>query len=257
MSRKLSFFYDILLEFDQPVREHAFTLRCLPPSFPGQEILDMSLELEPHVPYIRQHDSFGNLLQIGYIRQEHQYFRYTARGTAKIDISQRRPEKHLPVFHLPSAYTRPSEAMRNFLAALPLPDNPAELAWKLLLATQQHMTYTPGVTNPSTTAAQAFALGQGVCQDYAHVYLTLARLAGLNARYVNGLPEGEGTSHAWCEVLLDGIWTGIDPTRGQWTDDHYIRFGTGRDFGDCPIERGIFMGLTRQTQTVFMKVAQQ
>lgn len=257
MSRKLSFFYDIMLKFDEPVKEHAFTLRCLPPSFPGQEILDMSLELEPHVPYIRQHDSFGNLLQIGYIKKEHNYFRYTARGTAKIDISLRRPEISLPIFHLPSAYTTPSKDMQNFFKTLKLPHNQTELAWYLMQVIQQHMTYTAGVTNPSTTAAQAFALSKGVCQDYAHIYLALARMAGLKARYANGLPEGEGTSHAWCEVLLDGIWKGIDPTRGQWTDDSYIRFGTGRDFGDCPIERGIFLGCTNQTQTVFMKVAQQ
>lgn len=257
MSRKLSFFYDILLEFEHPVSRHSFTLRCLPPSFPGQEILDMSLELEPYTPYIRQHDSFGNLLQVGYIEKEHKYFRYTARGTAKIDISRRRPELSLPLFHYYSAYTCPSTEMQNFFATLKLPEDIMERAWYLMLATQKHLTYTTGVTDPATTAAQAFALGKGVCQDYAHIYLTLARMAGLQARYVNGLPEGEGASHAWCEVLINNIWTGIDPTRAKWTDDSYIRFGTGRDFGDCPIERGIFLGCTKQTQTVFMKVAQQ
>ena len=86
---------------------------------------------------------------------------------------------------------------------------------------------------------------------------TLARQAGLPARYVNGLPEGEGASHAWCEVWLDGVWTGIDPTRGRWTDEGYIRFGVGRDFGDCPMERGVFLGHTSQRQTVFMTVSQQ
>ena len=80
---------------------------------------------------------------------------------------------------------------------------------------------------------------------------------GLSARYVNGLPEGEGASHAWCEVWLDGVWTGIDPTRGRWTDESYIRFGIGRDFADCPMERGVFLGGANQCQTVFMKVSQQ
>ena len=119
------------------------------------------------------------------------------------------------------------------------------------------MTYLPGVTSVRTTAPEAFAAGQGVCQDFAHIYLALARKAGLSARYVNGLPEGEGASHAWCEVWLDGIWTGIDPTRGRWTGEDYLRFSVGRDFGDCPMERGVFLGLTDQTQTVFMRVRQQ
>ena len=119
------------------------------------------------------------------------------------------------------------------------------------------MTYAPGETGVATTAAQAYASGRGVCQDFAHVYLALARQAGLAARYANGLPEGEGASHAWCEAWLDGCWTGIDPTRGRWTDEGYIRFGVGRDFGDCPIERGVFLGLTDQRQKVFMRVSEQ
>ena len=119
------------------------------------------------------------------------------------------------------------------------------------------MTYATGRTGLTTTAAQAFAAGHGVCQDYAHLYLALARQMGLPARYVNGLTQGEGASHAWCEVWLDGVWRGIDPTRGKWTDEGYLRFGVGREFADCPIERGIFLGAAGQRQTVFMKVSQQ
>ena len=147
--------------------------------------------------------------------------------------------------------------MAEYLDQLELPPDPAERAWALALAVQARMTYLPGVTSVRTTAAEAFAAGQGVCQDFAHVYLALARKAGLAARYVNGLPEGEGASHAWCEVWLDGIWTGIDPTRGRWTGEDYLRFSVGRDFGDCPMERGVFLGLTTQSQTVFMRVRQQ
>lgn len=256
MSRTLHFFYDILLEFDTPVTEHAFALRCVPPSFPGQEILDVTLELDPQVPYTRQRDSFGNLMQIGRISPPHNHFRYTVHGTARLDGSLRLREGDRPIFRYPSAYTAPSPAILSYYKTLELPQAAAERAWALSEAVRARMEYTPGVTGLSTTAAQAFDTGQGVCQDYAHLYLAMARLAGLSARYVNGLPEGEGASHAWCEVWLDGVWTGIDPTRGQWADDGYLRFGVGRDFGDCPIERGIFLGQTDQRQTVFMKVCQ-
>lgn len=257
MSRHLRFFYDIRLDFDAPVVEHAFVLRCVPPSFPGQEILDATLELDPHAPYTVQRDNFGNLMQIGRLAQPHDHFHYTVRGTARLDLSRRVPEPDLPVCRYPSAYTVPSRDIQDYFRSLTLPQAPAERAWALSEAVGSRMRYTPGVTGPATTAAQAFSAGQGVCQDYAHLYLTLARLAGLSARYVNGLPEGEGASHAWCEVWLDGMWTGIDPTRGKWTDEGYIRFGTGRDFGDCPIERGTFLGQVSQRQTVFMRVCQQ
>lgn len=257
MKRSLTFFYDISLQFDQPVRSHAFALRCIPPSFPGQEILDVSLSLDPQVPYVRQRDGFGNLLQIGRVEEPHDHFRYTVRGCARLDRSLRAPERAHPVFRFPSAYTLPDPAMGDFLAGLDLPAAPRERAWALSRAVGERISYTPGVTGTATTAAEAFASGAGVCQDFAHIYLALARQAGLTARYANGLPEGEGASHAWCEVWLDGLWTGIDPTRGRWTDESYIRFGVGRDFGDCPIERGVFLGITEQKQTVFMTVREQ
>lgn len=257
MSRRLSFFYDILLEFGAPVTGHAFALRCVPPSFPGQEILDVTLELDPGVPYARQRDGFGNLLQIGWAEAPHDHFRYTVRGTARVDLSKREWEPAHPVFRFPSPYTAPDRAMEDYLAGLALPEDPAERAWALIRAVEDRMTYQSGVTGVTTTAAQAFAAGSGVCQDFSHVYLALARRAGLTARYVNGLPEGEGASHAWCEVWLDGVWTGIDPTRGRWVDEGYIRLGVGRDFGDCPIERGVFLGRTDQRQTVLVRVSQQ
>ncbi|MDY3692160.1 MAG: transglutaminase family protein [Dysosmobacter sp.] len=257
MSRVLRFYYDILLEFGAPVTGHAFTLQCIPPSFPGQEILDVTLELDPQVPYARQKDGFGNLLQIGRVEAPHSRFRYTVRGTARLDRSRRQAEACHPVFRFPSAYTAAIPEMEAYLRGLRLPVSPADRAWALAQAVRARMTYTPGETGVATTAPQAFASGRGVCQDFAHVYLALARQAGLAARYVNGLPEGEGASHAWCEVWLDGRWTGIDPTRGRWTDEGYIRFGVGRDFGDCPMERGVFLGLAEQKQTVFMQVREQ
>ncbi len=257
MRRGLRFTYDILLEFDAPVTAHAFALRCMPPSFPGQEILDVTLELAPQTPWAQQRDGFGNLLQIGRVEQPHDSFRYTVRGTARLDLARRETQAAHPLFRFPSLFTTPSVEMERTLAGLALPSAPRERAWALLEAVRERMTYTPGVTGVTTTAAQAFAKRQGVCQDFAHIYLALARLSGLSARYVNGLPEGEGASHAWCEVWLDGVWTGIDPTQGRWTDEGYLRFNIGRDFGDCPIERGVFLGAAEQRQSVRMCVSQQ
>ncbi len=257
MSKRLSFFYDVLLEFGEPVSDHAFALRCVPSTFPGQDILDMTLELAPLVPYAQQRDGFGNLLQIGRIDIPHNQFRYTVRGSALLDLSRRAAETAHPVFRFPSLYTTADEAMEDYFASLRLPEPPAQRAWALVEAVQNKMTYLPGITSVSTTAAQAFAAGTGVCQDFAHIYLTLARRAGLTARYVNGLPEGVGASHAWCEVWLNGVWTGVDPTQCRWVDESYIRIGVGRDFGDCPIERGIFLGRAAQRQTALAQVCQQ
>lgn len=255
MSRLLHFDYDVRLEFSQPVQQHSFVLRCLPPHLPEQQILDLSLALEPSVPVAVQRDGFGNLLQAGCISEPHSHFRYRVRGTALREDARRLPEPCHPVFRLPSPYTLPSPEMTAWLAGLALPDEPRARAWALARAVHDRLTYCPGTTGVTTTAAQAFAAGQGVCQDFAHVYLALARLRGLPARYLNGLPEGEGASHAWCQVYLEDRWVGIDPTRLKWTDESYLRFGIGRDFGDCPMERGVFVGGADQQQTVFMRVS--
>ncbi len=255
--RRLTFFYDIFLEFDHPVREHAFALRCIPPTIPGQQVLDVSLTLDPQVPYALQRDGFGNLLQIGRVAQPHDHLRYTVQGSARVDLSALCSQPPHPMYAIPSAYTWPDRAMKDFLAGLDLPSRPRDRAWALSQAVGQYMDYVPGVTGVDTKASEAFAAGRGVCQDFAHIYLALARQAGLSARYVNGLPEGEGSSHAWCQVWLDGLWPGIAPTRGRWTAENKLQFGVGRDFGDCPFERGVFLGQTDQKQTVFMRVEQQ
>lgn len=257
MSRVLEFSYNTALCFDSPVIEHSFVLRCLPGDGPGQRVQSASLELDPAVNWVEQLDSFQNRLQIGRIDQPHDHFYYKSTGRVLRDDSSRTVQPDCPLFHFPSTFTLPSPELREFAASLTLPADPKSRAWTLLEAVQQKMQYQPGITSIFTTAAQAFQLRQGVCQDFAHIYLTLARLCGLSARYVNGLPKGEGASHAWCEVWLDGIWTGIDPTRGCWADEGYIRLSVGRDYADCPIERGVFQGQAIQNQTVFMKVSEQ
>lgn len=257
MSRLLHFTYDIRLTFNSPVVQHAFVLRCLPPDLPGQQVLDAGLTLDPSAPFSIQRDSFGNLLEIGQLEEPHDHFWYTARGSVRVDFEQRQLVRCSPIFRLSSFYTRLSPELAEWLASLSLPRNPRDLAWALAQAVHDRLDYATGSTGVATTAAQAFHAGKGVCQDFAHIYLALARQAGLAARYVNGLPQGEGASHAWCEVWLDGLWTGIDPTRCRWTDEGYLRFNIGRDFGDCPMERGVFRGPADQTQTVFMRVSQQ
>lgn len=110
------------------------------------------------------------------------------------------------------------------------------------------------MTSVNTTASEAFEKKQGVCQDYTHIFITLCRMHKIPARYVSDLPVGEGASHAWAEVWVNGKWFGIDPTRNCDADEKYLKFCTGRDFKDCPIEQGVFIGFGSQTQKVFTKV---
>ncbi len=253
--RNLSVYFHTAVEFTAPVSAHAFTLRCIPPDGPTQRTAHMQLRLEPAAAYITQRDGLGNWLQIGQLQAPHTALAYTVQGEVQVDLSKRDRTPPPPFYCCPSPCTAPTDDLRAFLAALPAPTAPLERARVLARAVSDHFVYTPGATGIQTTAGQAFALGKGVCQDYAHVLITLCRLAGIPARYVSGLPQGDGETHAWVEVFCDGAWYGLDPTRRCEADEGYVRLNTGREYADCPIEQGVFRGAAQQSQSVYMKVA--
>jgi transglutaminase-like putative cysteine protease len=108
------------------------------------------------------------------------------------------------------------------------------------------MQYKSGLTNVQTTAAQAFELGAGLCQDYSHLFIALCRAVGVAARYVSGHMLGEGGSHAWAEVLIqqDGLFQaiGFDPTNARVPNLGYTVVALGRDYNDIPPTSGRFIG---------------
>jgi transglutaminase-like putative cysteine protease len=108
------------------------------------------------------------------------------------------------------------------------------------------MRYGAGATSVETTAAEALAIGRGLCQDYAHVMLAICRAAGLPARYISGHMLGEGGSHAWVEVLLASPRGGyralaLDPTNHRRTTPAYITIAVGRDYSDVSPTSGSFI----------------
>jgi transglutaminase-like putative cysteine protease len=108
------------------------------------------------------------------------------------------------------------------------------------------MRYEHGSTDVRTTAADALAIGRGLCQDYAHIMLAICRVAGVPARYVSGHMLGEGGSHAWVEVLLwdpSGGYVAMpfDPTNDRRTTPAYITVAVGRDYRDVAPTAGSFI----------------
>lgn len=123
---------------------------------------------------------------------------------------------------------------------------PYELATAINTWVWQEMRYGWGATSVSTTAAEALAIGQGLCQDYAHIMLAICRAAGLPARYVSGHLLGEGGSHAWVEALLpaaDGGFMAMpfDPTNHRRANLSYITIAVGRDYHDVSPTSGTYI----------------
>ena len=112
----------------------------------------------------------------------------------------------------------------------------------------QHFAYVAGATSVGTRLPEVLERRVGVCQDFAHVFLALARQAGWPARYVSGylVPEGaetRGESHAWVEVgTPEGGWVGLDPTHGLTVGGGHVRVAVGRDYDDVAPVRGTFAG---------------
>jgi transglutaminase-like putative cysteine protease len=130
-------------------------------------------------------------------------------------------------------------------------------------AVRAHLDYDPGSTGVHTTAVEAWDARSGVCQDFAHITLTLLRSAGVPARYVSGylhpvvaFPVGTtvvGQSHAWVEAWV-GEWVAMDPTNGSPTGERHVRVANGRDYADVSPLRGVYSGAAGSSLAVTVEV---
>lgn len=253
--KRLRFRYEMELTFDALVVEHHFVFRCLPLEDHGQRCYGLQYGIEPSGPVHETTDGFGNRACVGEALKAHDSLRVWSQGTVFSDRSRVVREKVQPLFRFPSPYTAADEDLVMYLHdCRRLWQEAGNFPLYLMDCLYRDFSYVPGRTSVATTAAQAWEGREGVCQDYAHIFLSLCRLAGYPARYVAGMMKGEGATHAWAEVYEDGAWTGFDPTHNRLVDDDYIKLSHGRDFGDCTVDKGCFKGFAAQKQNIYVKV---
>lgn len=148
----------------------------------------------------------------------------------------------------PTRLTRADGALREVAAALRAEAaDDEELAHLGCARVAAAVRYEFEATSVTTTAAEAWALGRGVCQDSAHVLLAICRAAGVPARYVSGHLIGQrGGSHAWVEVLVadgDGARAvAVDPSNGCVAGPRHLPVAVGRDYGDVAPVSGRYSG---------------
>jgi len=264
--KRFSFRYESSVTLSAPVTTHSWLLRALPREEQFQHLEWESLRVEAalpdgntvEIPISTGTDAFGNRTQFGCILQPHLSMTMTAEGVVAQSPYRISGTAH-GMYSAPTVLTAMSEGMLAFLRGLKLDtsNHTADTAERIASAVHGRMTYAPGSTSVSTTAAQAFAFGRGVCQDYAHITLALLREVGIPARYVCGFLPGEGESHAWVEYFDSGMWLALDPTHDRRVDFGCIKVAHGRDSADCPVNRGLFTGRTGQRNFVSVKVEEQ
>ncbi|WP_181306891.1 transglutaminase family protein [Rufibacter sp. XAAS-G3-1] len=107
------------------------------------------------------------------------------------------------------------------------------------------LEFDPEPTHVCTSANEVLKLGRGVCQDYTHIFIGVARLNKIPCRYVSGYLNqglelaGSAVMHAWAEAYIPGFgWQGFDPTNNLLADAHYLKAAHGSDYSDCSPIKG-------------------
>ena len=250
--KKLNFSFSTKLTFDDYVHDHSFALRVIPPDTESQKILSCSMNISPNVATMQTADAFGNNVTTGYIRGDHRFLDFDIKGTAEVD-STRHSTVLMPCYLYQSEYTVPDEGLKEFYAGLreKTSGDAIERAETICDILSDTIEYKKGETTTATTAAEAFALRKGVCQDFSHILISLLRMDGIPARYIAGLAFCDGETHSWVEYWTGDHWEGIDPANNCPVNDDYLVISMGRDFRDCAIDRGVMFGrYTRQLQLV-------
>jgi transglutaminase-like putative cysteine protease len=266
---RLHIAHETVYRYDTPAKSAIELLRLTPRNHDGQYIVGWRVDvsedcrLEPH------EDAFGNLthtftvdgplteLRVGVIGEiETQDLAGVVRGTL-----ERFPPS---LFLRETPLTRADQPIIEFAEDVARPGD-ATLGRLHALTARIFETFTfdPDPTHPATSAAEAFALKRGVCQDYAHVFIAAARHLGIPARYIGGYflrADGKNVQeagHAWAEAFVPDLgWVAFDPTNGISATDAHIRVAVGLDYlGAAPI-RGVRVGGTGESLAVTIRLDQ-
>lgn len=159
---------------------------------------------------------------------------------------------------MPSQFAQSSGILERFARELDVP-TPGEARERDALALLLHLNtalnaaiaYVPKSTHVDSPIDHALESRQGVCQDFAHILITLVRGVGIPCRYVSGYlfheagdetRSADGATHAWVEALLREVgWVGFDPTNN--------------DYADVPPTKGVFKGSVDSQLLVAVSVA--
>lgn len=166
---------------------------------------------------------------------------------------------------MPSFFAQPSRALMELAGELEVRrrGDPLTFLRELNHSLHDWFDYVPKSTRVDSPIDQAIETRQGVCQDFAHVMIALARHVRIPCRYVSGYVyanedrrSGDGATHAWVEALVPGHgWVGFDPTSDLIAGERHIRTAIGRDYADVPPTKGVFKGKAASELAVSVQVA--
>ena len=257
--------------YSAPVHESVMELSMQPRSEGPQALRSFQLLTEPRAQIHAYTDYLGNAVYHFNVLRAHEELRIEAQAVVERSVAPALPERadmleweRFNAFNLsgdhfdllePSRYATHSHALERFVAkhGLAKPDCDPLTALKHLSKTIfDAFDYEVGITEVHSPIDLALAEERGVCQDFAHIMIAVARGWGIPARYVSGYlhhrrknqdRSGDDATHAWVEAYLPSMgWVGFDPTNDIMVGDRHVRVAVGRDYADVPPTRGTFKG---------------
>jgi len=257
--------------YSQPVHESVMELRMQPRSEGVQSLRNFQIVTNPRAQLYAYTDYLGNAVYHFNVLRAHEELRIDVQAVVEMSIKPPPPEAADPLewqrynalnlsddhYDLiePSKFALNSRALREFTDAhnLTKPEGDPLTALRYLNKTvHDAFDYEVGVTQVHSPIETALSEKRGVCQDFAHIMIAIARSWGIPTRYVSGYlhhrrkgqdRSGDDATHAWVEAYLPTLgWLGFDPTNDIEAGERHIRAAVGRDYADVPPTRGTFKG---------------
>jgi len=237
-SMKISIHTQLDYQFDQPTD---ILLQLEAAAIPEQTIEHAHIDISQgmHFARVAAHDSIGDRIWLQH--QGQLTIDYKAIVTINRIVKDCRqlplvPHHELPAetvqYLMPSRYC-PSDQFMSFVKTEFADLTGGACVGAICDWVKEHFTYVPGVSTSETTATDTFIRREGICRDYAHVIITLARAAGVPARiasvYALGIEPPD--FHAVAEVFVGGEWHLVDGT-GMAKEGAMAKIGVGRDAAD-------------------------
>lgn len=247
--------------YDVPPTVVTQLLRLTPRNHEGQYVCDWRIDLSQDCQLHQHEDAFGNVIHFFTAEGPFRELAVSVEGEVEtVDtkgVVSGAVERFPPQFYLrDTALTQADPAIADF-AASTRADNGKEtlaLLHVMLNGLNREITFDTDPTHVATTAAEAFALRRGVCQDLTHIFIAAVRQLGIPARYVGGHfyrvdgVTAQDAGHAWAEAYIDNLgWVGFDATNGISTTEAHVRVAMGLDYlGAAPVRGTRFGGSGEQ-----------
>ena len=256
--------------YDSPPTGVTQLLRLTPRDHDGQHVVAWRIDLSEDCLLHQHEDAFGNIVHSFTV--EGPFNKLTVEVAGEVDTQDTNGlvsgavERFPPQLYLrETPLTQTDAAIIEFAQATraATDGDSLTLLHALMAALNREIAFDTDPTHAATTAAEAFSLRRGVCQDITHIFVAAVRALGVPARYVGGhFHRADGVisqeaGHAWAEAYVEDLgWVGFDPTNGICTTDAHVRVAVGLDYlGAAPV-RGTRFGGSGETLTVAVRVDQ-